>query len=321
MSNQAAKADLSRIRIALCGKDRRVLLQVRHKLMSIGYLSTTLIRSDAELRFWATAGFPDLIIADHSLDDGAAIQTIKDIRSGDLGENPFVVTIITTWTNDTHSVRTAINCGIDDLIVAPFSADQVLERMRKMIAYRKPFIVTCDYIGPERRQDPSRINNIPTFELPNSLRMRQEGEAVDFLTLRDQIAKSKTEITEEKLRRIGFQIAFLVDLILPEFGLGEFKDEFIQNLNRLVSMSSEAVKRLQNTKYAPLFQLCKSFHKLLSRIAAHPQNATPDDVELLKPLAFQMYGAFFPNEQASDLADQISSAVSNYKIRRARMAS
>ena len=201
MNNQAA-AD-SRIRIALCGKDRRVLLQVRHKLMSIGYLSTTLIRSDAELRFWATAGFPDLIIADHSLDDGAAIQTIKDIRSGDLGENPFVVTIITTWTNDTHSVRTAINCGIDDLIVAPFSADQVLERMRKMIAYRKPFIVTCDYIGPNGVRIRA-INNIPTFELPNSLRMRQRARRL-ILTLRDQIVKEQNEIVEEKLRRIGFQ--------------------------------------------------------------------------------------------------------------------
>ena len=321
MSNEAAKVKLARTRTALYGKHRQVSLEVRSKLVSVGYHDTVYIGSDAELRLWTIEGFPDLIIADHSLEDGAAIRTIKDIRSGDLGENPFVVTIMTIWANDNNSVRAAINCGIDDLIVAPYSTEQLLERVRKMITDRKPFIVTCDYIGPERRRDPSRKNNIPTFEPPNSLRMRQGGETVDFMTLREQIAKSKTEITEEKLRRIGFQIAFLVELILPEFGLGEVKDEFIQNLNRLVSMSGEAVKRLKDTKYEPLSPLCKSFHKLSNRIAAHPHNATPDDVDLLKPLAFQMLEAFFPNKQASDLVGQISSAVSNHKIRCARTAS
>ncbi len=321
MSNDAAKADLARIRIALCGKNRQVLLPVRSELMSIGYLDTEWIRSDDELRVWTLSGIPDLIVADHALDEGAAIQTVKDIRSGDLGENPFVVTIMTTWANDPDSIRAAINCGVDDLIVAPYSTGQLLERIQKMITDRKPFIVTSDYIGPERRRDPSRKSDIPTFQPPNTLRMRQEGEKVDAAGIKEQIAKSNTEITEEKLRRIGFQISFLVDLILPEFGVGEFDAVLSKNLNRLASMSGEAVQRLENTKYEPVSQLCKSLHKLSSRIAAEPDKAAPDDVELLKPLARAILEAFFPSEETSDLVGQISSAISSYNERRTRPAS
>lgn len=321
MSNDAAKADLGRIRIALCGKNRQVLLPVRSELMSIGYHDTEWIRSDEELRRWTVSGIPDLIVADHALDEGAAIQTVKEIRSGDLGENPFVVMIMTTWANDPDSIRAAINCGVDDLIVAPYSTGQLLERIQKMITDRKPFIVTSDYIGPERRRDPSRKSDIPTFEPPNTLRMRQDGEKVDAADIREQIAKSNTEITEEKLRRIGFQISFLVDLILPEFGVGEFDVELRSNLDRLALMSGEAVQRLENTKYEPVSQLCKSLHKLSSRIAAEPEKAAPDDVELLKPLARAILEAFFPSEETSELVGQISSAISNYNERRNRSAS
>ncbi|MEQ8334179.1 hypothetical protein [Nisaea sp.] len=320
MSKDAGKADLGQIRIALCGLNRQVLLPVRSELMSFGYRDTEWLRTDDELRLWLQTGVPDLIVADHALNDGAAITTIKDVRNGDLGQNPFVVAIMTIWANDPDSIRAAINSGVDDLIVAPYSTGQLLDRIQKLISDRKPFIVTSDYVGPERRRDPRRRSEIPTFEPPNTLRMRQEGEKIDAAALKDQIAKSNTEITEEKLRRIGFQISFLVDLMLPKFGVGEFDTELKQNLGRLKVMSGEAVQRLEDTKYEPVSQLCKSLHKLASRIAADPDNATPDDVELLKPLARAILEAFFPNEATGDLVGQINSAITSYNERKAASA-
>jgi DNA-binding response OmpR family regulator len=320
MNKEASKADLAQIRIALCGLNRQVLLPVRSELMSIGYQGTEWIRSDEDLRRWVQTGIPDLIVADHQLDEGAAIKTVREIRNGDLGENPFAVVIMTTWANDPDNVREAINSGVDDLIVAPYSTGQLLERIQKMITDRKPFIATSDYVGPERRRDPSRKSEIPTFEPPNTLRMRQEGEKVDTASLKEQIAESNMQIKEEKLRRIGFQISFLVDLVLPKFGIGEFNEETTEHLERLARMSGEAVQRLEDTQYAGISQLCRSLHKLAQRIAADPTQAAPDDVELLKPLSRAILEAFYPSESTGDLVDQIAGAISSYNDRKSRFA-
>jgi len=320
MNKEASKADLAQVRIALCGLNRQVLLPVRSELMSLGYKGTEWIRSDKELRRWVQSGIPDLIVADYQLDEGAAIQTIREIRNGDLGENPFAVVIMTTWANDPENVRRAINCGVDDLIVAPYSTGQLLERIQKLITDRKPFIATSDYVGPERRRDPSRESRIPTFEPPNTLRMRQEGEKVDTVTLKVQIADSNLKIKEEKLRRIGFQISFLVDLVMPNFADGEFNEETGEHLERLVKMSGEAVHRLEDTQYAGISQLCKSLHKVARRISADPAQAAPDDVELLKPLSRAILEAFYPSESTDDLVDQIAGAISSYNERKSRFS-
>lgn len=320
MSKEAGKADLSKIRIALCGLNRQVLLPVRSELMGLGYHGVEWIRSDEELRRWIQQGIPDLIVADHQLDDGAAIQTIREVRNGDLGENPFAVVILTTWANDPGNVRDAINSGIDDLIVAPYSTGQLLDRIQKLITDRKPFIATSDYVGPERRRDPTRKSEIPTFEPPNTLRMRQEGKSVDTAALKEQIAESNTRIQEEKLRRIGFQISFLVDLTLPKFGIGEFDQETTDHLERLAVMSGEAVQRLDGTRYEGISQLCTSMHKLAKRIAADPGAAAADDVELLKPLSRAILEAFFPSESTGDLVNQIAGAISSYNDRKNKFA-
>ncbi|WP_420405101.1 response regulator [Nisaea sp.] len=288
--------------------------------MALGYQGTEWIRSDEELRRWVQSGISDLIVADHQLDEGAAIETVREIRNGDLGENPFSVVIMTTWANDPANVRDAINSGVDDLIVAPYSTGQLLDRIQKMITDRKPFIATSDYVGPERRRDPSRKSSIPVFEPPNTLRMRQEGVKVDSVSLKEQIAETNLQIKEEKLRRIGFQISFLVDLVLPKFGISEFNEETVEHIERLARMSGEAVQRLQGTRYEGISQLCRSLHKLARRIAADPAEAAPDDVELLKPLSRAILEAFFPSESTGDLVDQIAGAISSYNERKSRFA-
>ncbi|UUX50022.1 response regulator [Nisaea acidiphila] len=320
MSKEASKADLSQIRIALCGLNRQVLLPVRSELMELGYRSAEWIRSDEALRLWTQQGIPDLIVADHQLDDGAAVKTVREIRNGDLGANPFAVVIMTTWANDPENVREAINSGVDDLLVAPYSTGQLLERIKKLITDRKPFIATSDYVGPERRRDPARKSEIPTFEPPNTLRMRQEGEQVDAAALKEQIEASNTQIQEEKLRRIGFQISFLVDLALPKFGVGEFDQDTKEHLDRLAMMSGEAVQRLDGTQYEGISQLCKSMHKLAKRIAADPSAASADDVELLKPLSRAILEAFFPSESTGDLVSQIAGAINSYNDRKNRFS-
>jgi DNA-binding response OmpR family regulator len=69
-----------------------------------------------------------------------------------------------------------LNSGADGLLLRPFSAAVLDQRIRTHVMQQKPFVVTEDYIGPERRAV-SRPPSALTFAPPNSLKMKIEGRA------------------------------------------------------------------------------------------------------------------------------------------------
>ena len=104
---------------------------------------------------------------------------IQRLRQGKVGDNPFIVIIVTTWRRDGNLINHLINSGADDVLTWPFSAAQLGERLRSQVERRKQFVVTCDYIGPDRRRDPERAG-AECIDVPNTLRLRaQAGEDQD----------------------------------------------------------------------------------------------------------------------------------------------
>src|SRR4051794_33287882 len=99
---------------------------------------------------------PDLIIIDADMEDSAACRLVRGIRLGKIGNNPFVAVITTTWAPSADLVRRVADCGTDDLLVKPTSPALLMSRVGALANLRKPFVVTADYIGPDRRKDPGR---------------------------------------------------------------------------------------------------------------------------------------------------------------------
>ena len=93
---------------------------------------------------------PDLIVMDSMMDDGEAPALASRIRAGDLGVNPFVGIIMTVWQPSQAVIRRVVNSGTDDIIVKPLSPKSVMDRISAVAYHRKPFVVTSDYIGPDR---------------------------------------------------------------------------------------------------------------------------------------------------------------------------
>jgi len=109
------------------------------------------------LEIAASAGVPpDLIVTDAALPDGDLFALVERIRTGDLGANPFVPVILMTWNADGVAIKNAVDCGVDFILAAPFSLADVFKRIKILINERKPFVVSSEYIGPDRRRDPSR---------------------------------------------------------------------------------------------------------------------------------------------------------------------
>ena len=94
---------------------------------------------------------PDLIVMDSIMDGGEALALASRIRAGDLGVNPFVGIIMTVRQPSQAVIRRVVNSGTDDIIVKPLSPKSMMDRISAVAYHRKPFVVTSDYIGSDRR--------------------------------------------------------------------------------------------------------------------------------------------------------------------------
>lgn len=306
------------------GRDVRIVFgepeaQLRHAIRAAlqreGYDNVFDFDRMATLRDAVLKGDPDLILIDAEMDTGEADGIITDLRNNKFGRNPFVPVIVTIWEPTREQVKRVASSGTDDMLVKPVSPAQVFDRIKSLVNNRKPFVVTSDYIGPDRRKDPERGSEIPTIEVPNTLRSKVKGEPVDKSAIESAIKEAQRDINDQRLKRNAFQLGFLVNLILPELEKFEVTDDRIKLIERLIVVSRDTGNRMKGTDYEHVTNLCTALIRVASSINDSISHPEQKDVELLKPMSDAILAAFNPDVGAVDIAGQISSAVSNYKKR------
>ncbi len=162
---------------------------------------------------------PDLLFIDADAPDPEGLKFVQGLRHAQAPHNPFIGVIATTW-QPTQPLLMRFNAtGADDIMVKPFSAKQVQDRLINLIEARKNFVVTADYIGPDRRRQPREGIQIPLFEVPNTLRLKASGQ-FDRNRAAEAIADSMEAINVQKIVRAGFQVAFLIDFACPGLMVG-----------------------------------------------------------------------------------------------------
>jgi DNA-binding response OmpR family regulator len=180
----------------------------RASLHSIGFRKVDLAASleilDERLRVRA----PDLLLAEVAGSENEVCALVQSLRRGTLGDNPFIVVVVTTWRRDGTIVGQVVNSGADDLIARPVSTTILGERIRALIDRRKGFVITSDYIGPDRRREP-RTAGVERIEVPNPLKIRTlEGLAEDEAELRivEAVRRGKETLNLQKMRRDAVQL-------------------------------------------------------------------------------------------------------------------
>lgn len=162
---------------------------------------------------------PDLMFIDADAPDPDGLRFVQGLRHAQAPHNPFIGVIATTW-QPTPSLLLRFNAtGADDMMAKPFSAKQVQDRLANLIEARKSFVVTADYIGPDRRRQPREGIQIPLFDVPNTLRMKALGQ-YDRTRAVDRIGTALEAINAQKIVRNGFQVAFLIDFATPGLSVG-----------------------------------------------------------------------------------------------------
>jgi CheY-like chemotaxis protein len=118
---------------------------------------------------------PDVAICEAQVGGAELCNLIRGLRQGGQSYNPFTIIIVTAWAMNPALTTEISNAGADGVLLRPFSAAMLDQRIRAHVLQRKPFVVTDDYIGPERRAAGLRPSTALTFAPPNSLKAKIDG--------------------------------------------------------------------------------------------------------------------------------------------------
>jgi DNA-binding response OmpR family regulator len=192
----------------------------RTALGMLGFQNLTTTSAFAEASAAFNERMFDLFVADVTHDAAATCGLVKALREGTIGRNPFLHIVLMTWKLEGDLVEQALNCGADDLVTRPFSVDFLGARLRAHAEARKPFVITCDYIGPDRRKARPNQQVAALFEVPNLLLAKAHDPHWSEQSAKaaaDAIKASRAKINVERVGRSAFQLSFLVMSLRESF--------------------------------------------------------------------------------------------------------
>ena len=244
----------------------------------------------------------DLVIFEHSADTSTnAFDVIHKLRHGTLGRDPFLPVLGFTGEVTEDVAKGAVGSGLDNLLTDQAGQKRFSAALENLVARRKPFVVTTDYIGPNRRSENSKREGqeIPLIPVPNALRCRVTGEPdpVSF-------AATMVLVQEQKVERHAAQIAWLTQRITEVYcetentnaalydkdrsGPGE---TIVPHIKRLQMVAMDLALRLVNTRYAHQVFLCNSLLDVSRALAKNPEAPRLRDVGLLAQLSLALQKA------------------------------
>jgi hypothetical protein len=197
--------------------------------------------------------------------------------------------------------------GADVLVAAPISPSLIFDRIEALVHSRKPFVVTSDYIGPDRRFLDDRGNEIELVEVPNSLRAKALGR-FDAAQLKNEIAAARADINGQKIDRQAFQVSLLADKILEGFQEGDLSNAG-QKLAELKKVTNDMKMRAFSAGSKDLEELCVPLRTVVQSLIDSRGKFTKKDLNLLGQLSLAVRAAVRPGVAGSVSARDITNMV------------
>jgi DNA-binding response OmpR family regulator len=222
----------------------------------------------------------DFLVLNQELEANDATFILRELRTGVLGTDPFVMALLLLATRDEAKVRSAINSGSDDLLLIPFAPDQLMSRLKVLIDRRKPFIVTHDYMGPDRRSSTRPgATSATQFQAPNPIRARALGVPPERYDR--QKADVFQSMVVERVKSLAASVEWEGNALMVSARDGSMTGESaFRSLYKLETMSEELISRIQKS-FGHTTDTIDAFLKTCRQMKNQPSKASFSDVEAL----------------------------------------
>ncbi|MBF0248135.1 MAG: hypothetical protein HQL36_08705 [Alphaproteobacteria bacterium] len=266
---------------------------IRNMLFDKGMREFTVVRDQTGMRDALAAGDCDLLVTNSHLSDEDISPLLTEIRQGDLGPNPFVPVISLAWEPSVDNVASLLNGGVDVILTLPLSSDKMDKALEHLLMRRKPFVVTADYIGPDRRKAPRPgTQDAPMTVVPNSFKKKATGKDDA-----DNHAGTVTIIYNQRVESYISRITFTIGKIVGLTG-GDNKGTLSGWMRELRDLSTALSYRIAATRYAHQEALCHSLIDITSEMIDR-KGGKAQDMDLLQQIALALEIAVKQNDAAT----------------------
>lgn len=144
-------SQLQNIQVLIVDDEKMIQRLVYDVLAQLGFRQITVASSGRQaIKLVATKPF-DFIISDWRMQDLDGIDLIEFVRKAPESQCPHVPVILLTGNTEAHYVLRARDAGVNEYLIKPFAAEQLVKRIRSIIERPRPFVEAKNYRGPDRR--------------------------------------------------------------------------------------------------------------------------------------------------------------------------
>lgn len=240
--------DFSKVQAMLAIDNPGVRQGLREALKRSGVMNIMEVSTMVQVHKTLEEQSPDLLVVSSEIDGVFLGSMIKDIRHSRFGRHPFPLVVMLAMTAEFDYVRRIVDCGPDDILLVPVSPEQMLNRFLNLARLRKPFVVTHDYVGPDRRksQRPGAGKEaVPMVEVPNPVAAK--ADKIEPTTFQRDVESVSQRLNTLKVERYGVQIRWLEKALRELFAKPE-PDEHQISLHslRLADIAEDLKVRTAN---------------------------------------------------------------------------
>lgn len=231
-------------------------------------------------------GGVDLLVGDTTLPEGDMSEVVNQVRHGQIGDNPFIIAMVLVSESDKDLIKRVIDSGADDILMKPLSAAQLRARLLTFSSGRRPFVVTSDYIGPDR---PTMENKggiqIPQIKAPNPLLVRISGGRGSGVMKR-AVGRAMKVVNEQNVERHADCIHWLMERLIAQQN-GEVSANELnmpEQVQRLNDVAKDLTCRLNGTNYQHAIEMCMTLEKMTYFMTQTPDLTGQEEIFLLGKL-------------------------------------
>jgi CheY-like chemotaxis protein len=210
------KTDYGSVRMLLAIENPIVRQGLQNVLQHEGFLRPTEVASQERLLAILVEQTFDVIVTATEITGNFIPPYIAQLRKGGLVHHPLPIVIELLTSSDGEYVRQVIDSGPDDLLQLPVSPGQLLTRLAVLTEKRKPFVVTSDYVGPDRRQNlRAGAAPVPLIEVSNPLAMSVQHRSEE--EMKQDIDACADRLRQMRIERFAFELQWLLRAIRQLF--------------------------------------------------------------------------------------------------------
>lgn len=309
--------DLSNVEVVVVDSQLHAVRLVREMLNRLGIKKVELFDSVDQALSFMTGSAPDLVLIDcEGPLESDAFRMVRSIRNDMTVQNPYTGIVITVWQATQNHVLKMTNAGADAMLVKPFSPRQILDRIGTLVDSRKNFVVTSDFVGPDRRKHPREGTQIPLFDVPNTLAMKVLGRPEQH-EARPLIVAANETINAQKCLRAGVQVGFLIEYAAPGLASSPIDRWAVDHVARVPAVLDDLERRLGDDLRRAAIPVCREVREKAAQVIAAAETGAVGKpvIDGLRETARRLMSALDSERPIEAIVHEVKTAAAAYAVR------